>query len=134
MESKYDPDEFFSAERPVTLKYAQRIQEQYSWQDDVLKVTTGIVHEMDKRRELEICNHFDCDLSEFREWLAKKQKQTRQTNADRIRAMSDRELAAWCGRDCPKGRFAREDETEGVCSKFDNCAACWLDWLKEEVE
>jgi len=56
------------------------------------------------------------------------------TNADRIRAYTDEELAAWLGRDCPKGRFAREDETEHGCKDFSTCMACWLDWLKEEAE
>lgn len=56
------------------------------------------------------------------------------TNADRIRAMSDEELAAWLGRDCPKGRFAREDETEHGCKDFSTCMACWLAWLQEATE
>ena len=56
------------------------------------------------------------------------------TQADRIRAMSDEELArfiAYYGcppninNCCPK-EFAGEDETD--------CEACWLKGLKEEVE
>lgn len=132
--AKYDPDEFFSAERPVTLKYAERIQEQYSWQDNVLKITTGIVHEMDKWREMEICNHFDCDLSDFRKWLEKKQANKPRTNADRIRAMSDEELAfilaspsveipPWC---VPHLECPHMDKDPVPC---DECA---LDWLRQE--
>ena len=52
------------------------------------------------------------------------------TNADRIRSMTDEELAeflfhawnnaSWCSmKECP-------DE--------DSCLPCWLDWLKEEAE
>ena len=52
------------------------------------------------------------------------------TNADRIRSMTDEELAeflfhawnnaSWCSaKDCP-------DE--------DSCLPCWLDWLKQECE
>ena len=56
------------------------------------------------------------------------------TQADRIRAMTDEELArfiAYYGcppntnNCCPK-EFAGEDETD--------CEACWLKWLKEEVK
>ena len=56
------------------------------------------------------------------------------TNADRLREMDDDELAWFIGyygcppntnNCCPK-EFAGEDETD--------CEACWLKWLKEEVE
>ena len=49
-----------------------------------------------------------------------------QTNADRIRAMSDEELAKWCNDynfNCPP-----------VECKENGCEKCWLDWLKQEVE
>jgi len=52
-----------------------------------------------------------------------------QTNADRIRAMTDEELASflyhswnnalWCNGGC-----------DGECS----CEPCWLNWLKQEVD
>lgn len=50
------------------------------------------------------------------------------TNADRIRAMTDEELAGWFG--------------THVCCMADpitctkpglSCRKCWLDWLKQEV-
>lgn len=51
------------------------------------------------------------------------------TNADRIRAMSDEELAAFmspfagCKR-CPVG-----------CNRYENnCVDIWLDWLRQDVE
>lgn len=52
------------------------------------------------------------------------------TNADRIRAMTDKELAKFMNvHDCPpKG---------SICSRpYDmaRCDNCWLDWLKQEVE
>ena len=55
------------------------------------------------------------------------------TNADRIRAMTDEELAEWINRlepfKCHKGyKFANgcwEDETD--------CIACILEWLKQEA-
>lgn len=47
------------------------------------------------------------------------------TNADRIRAMTDEELAEFLSEygcvDCTK-------ECEEV-----HCDACWLEWLKEEI-
>lgn len=53
-----------------------------------------------------------------------------QTNADRIRRMSDEELAKWfCvmnADDCP------DKAHELHCT--DKCYECWLDWLKSPVE
>lgn len=52
-----------------------------------------------------------------------------QTNADRIRAMSDEELADLTIREI--GYCA----PTGDCEKTSNdCKACWLDWLKQPVE
>ena len=52
------------------------------------------------------------------------------TNADRIRAMTDEELAdfvslccGWTCAECPVGKECNGDE----------CFSTWLDWLKEEV-
>lgn len=56
------------------------------------------------------------------------------TNADRIRAMTDEELAVFLddisnGCDnCPKRRYCLFDTEE------DNCRDAFLKWLKEEVE
>ena len=51
------------------------------------------------------------------------------TNADRIRAMCDDELADFMNRDisgCPP---------TGDCNKAsDDCKACWLDWLQKPAE
>ena len=53
------------------------------------------------------------------------------TNADRIRAMSDEELAGWLS-----GEFSKDCD---VCPDFiyaGNCPSCskkWLNWLKQEV-
>lgn len=61
------------------------------------------------------------------------------TNADRIRAMSDEELAAtemlcprWASKEpwtCPKKYAKRTDGKQGY-----DCVACVLDWLKSPVE
>ena len=56
------------------------------------------------------------------------------TNADRIRAMTDDELADWLKYErifvCPP------DTGHIHCNIQDICAdrKCWLDWLKQEVE
>ena len=53
------------------------------------------------------------------------------TNADRLRAMSDEELAnfvslccGWTCAECPVGKECNGDE----------CFSTWLDWLKQEVQ
>lgn len=56
-------------------------------------------------------------------------KLTKPSRADRIRAMSDEELAiemtakGGCPHDCEEPENMETD-----------CVKCWLDWLKEEVE
>lgn len=61
-------------------------------------------------------------------------KPPKQTNADRIRAMSDEELAEWFDQltngcdSCPN----KHDCTYSVES-FGRCDDIWLGWLKQEV-
>ena len=49
------------------------------------------------------------------------------TNADRIRAMPDEELAEYLlnVHYCP---------TPPICDSKKNCKDCWLDWLRSPVE
>ena len=59
------------------------------------------------------------------------------TNADRIRAMTDEELAAfiefvsagcdYMSPDCPA-----HDSCKLVCDQNDACIKGWLDWMKQE--
>ena len=65
----------------------------------------------------------DIDLIRSCEWYAVK------TNADRIRSMTDEELAEWIA--YRQGCFERQDKR---CSKYGTCRDCWFDWLKEECE
>lgn len=52
------------------------------------------------------------------------------TNADRIRQMSDDELATLFGDAC-----ACHYDDADVCEKWGGaCDRCWLDWLKQEVD
>lgn len=52
-------------------------------------------------------------------------KPTPQTNADRIRAMSDEELAEWV-------TCSRYFGIEMVCDT--SCVACCLEWLKQPAK
>lgn len=53
-----------------------------------------------------------------------------QTNADKVRAMTDEELAEFIEHSpYPPNATCSE---EGC--KFDTCVDCWLDWLKQESE
>ena len=57
-----------------------------------------------------------------------------QTSADRIRAMTDEELAEIMVGDCPP------NYPHGDCREYEkydgnlDCCKCWLDWLKSPVE
>ena len=59
------------------------------------------------------------------------------TNADRIRAMTDEELAEWgatlpC---CPPGPdLAELCFPQNVCENIHQMRKCWLDWLKQEAD
>ena len=58
----------------------------------------------------------------------KQIKEYMMTNADRIRAMSDEEMAKKLGRGlgCP---------VTADCMKMSgDCKACWLDWLQQPAE
>lgn len=55
------------------------------------------------------------------------------TNADRIRAMSDEELAQFMkpyDSGCPRWN----GKEPMPCPERTNCRDCWLDWLKATVE
>ena len=71
-----------------------------------------------------MCYGYSRSISECKDFIP-------QTNADRIRAMTDEEMADFLGNiDCgfdgcffPKNRCGK-----GLCSQ------CWLNWLKQEVK
>ena len=56
-----------------------------------------------------------------------------QTNADRIRAMTDEELAEWIGK-VTAGGYGMCAPGHYDCTGKDSCAPCWLDYLKQEVD
>lgn len=57
------------------------------------------------------------------------------TNADRIRAMTDEELAELFASPCPNG-LEPEDSCFYAISDGDDtvCKNCWLEWLKQEED
>lgn len=58
------------------------------------------------------------------------------TNADRIRQMTDEELAEnICSRCCPeKDAFYNCVKINKKTFSWEDCKRCWLDWLKQEVD
>lgn len=74
-----------------------------------------------------------CDPeSPFQNCYVKKEVDSKPTNADRIRSMTDEELANWLGVYC-NGQTAQEVGKPCV-SDIGSCEECWLDWLKRESE
>ena len=55
------------------------------------------------------------------------------TNADRIRSMTDEELAEWIGK-VTDGGYGMCAPGHYDCQGKDSCAPCWLDWLTREAE
>lgn len=115
------------------MKYSANFRQQdfYSWQDDLLTISTEITNTIDDNRVEEICKHFQCDLSEFREYLRIKRSQFK-TNGDRIRAMSDEDLAAFLNHHGNIGCSIMGEWHSGMCAQ--PCHECWLKWLQEVNE
>ena len=66
------------------------------------------------------CRYFDCSGGEYRE--------VPMTNADRIRAMSDEEMAVVMYHPfCDK-------RTDKECKAFGDCNQCALEWLQQPAE
>lgn len=86
------------------------------------------------------CRHYDDDSLYCNDCLATRPPSKWEaaghyhppTNADRIRSMTDEELADVLDHACPldnRGRDCGEDIEE-----FDKCKKCWLGWLKQPYE
>lgn len=60
------------------------------------------------------------------------------TNADRIRAMTDEELARECLWNLSNGSCPPNKEALSCCSGEEygeqQCVNCWLDWLRQEAD
>lgn len=76
-----------------------------------------------------------CDWCCCQNYLEPVEPEKKKTNADRIRAMPDEELAAFIGSfaDCRFCLF--QDEVFPECAIADDgCCKIWTDWLKQECE
>ena len=78
----------------------------------------------------------DCRQCADYEWCAKNEecgmfKQKQMTNADRIRGMSDEELAKWL--DLLVNRAKIYGENKAWLEDMPRYYTDWLDWLKQEV-
>lgn len=75
--------------------------------------------------------YFDCDGNEVE---PPKADAVKQTNADRIRAMTDEELADMMedSVECPLIACPQDDKGANITRR--DCRKCWLDWLKEEAK
>lgn len=55
-----------------------------------------------------------------------------QTNSERLRVMTDEELAVICEYGCPPNHECPPINREEI-GKRSACQQCWLDWLKQEA-
>lgn len=118
--AEYDPDEFFSAERekPPLL-----------WTDEKIVASGFMTHSGPGGYEI----HF---RTPYRDKYLDVQRACRKaidhgkptTNADRIRQMSDAELADYHTKLQLRGDYGVNTEMTELCKKL------WLDWLQQEVE
>ena len=72
------------------------------------------------------------DVRDYPPYLDYPKEQKKQTNADKIRKMSDEELAKLISDACPPRH--KENRCVRFFQKGDGCQGCWLDWLKQEVK
>lgn len=73
----------------------------------------------------------ECLSPEYQNWFPK----TTKTNADRIRAMTDEELAVWLddiSKACYDEGYTKETD-EPLMSPYPSTASKWMAWLKQEA-
>ena len=106
-----------------------KAQINWEWQNNILHEFHSVIDELDKKRLVTICEHFKIDLSDLQEFINSKQKP--RTNADKIRSMSDEEMAEFITArhytpHCPVPQCEADESTD--------CDQCWLNWLRKEAE
>lgn len=69
------------------------------------------------------------EVKDYPPYLDYPKPRKKQTNGDRIRAMTDEELAMLLNPTCPTG----ECPDNLPWDQAHDCYKCWLDWLKQEV-
>ena len=85
------------------------------------------------------CIHYDdCEQSERLDTPAcinYRSKPTRNpTNADRIRSMSDEELAVWIAETSNCSDWCGLNERCSTKPEYECCVNVWLEWLREECK
>ena len=75
------------------------------------------------------CDMADCDGGESAITTCYGYERGNPTNADRIRAMTDEELAEYMSIYC-----CSHKTRDPRCQQFKDCGLCWLDWLKQEAK
>lgn len=68
-------------------------------------------------------------VKDYPPYLDYPKPRKKQTNADKIRQMTDEELAMILNPTCP----TRECPDKLPWNEAHDCYKCWLDWLKQEV-
>ena len=79
--------------------------------------------------EMRSCNECPASKPEY----AQRNQAQPKTHADRIRAMSDEELAVWIASVAEGGRGPVSEDICADCSEI-SCAPCWELWLKKEAD
>lgn len=78
-----------------------------------------------------VCNFSGIECKNFEMYKPKPQ-----TNADRIRSMTDAELTRFFAENCGCGEWCMHNRS-GACARKDEYSCCldvWHDWLKAPVE
>ncbi len=92
-------------------------------------MTTDKCFSCERKDESLLCGICGIGINGEREYYTRKPI----TNADRIRSMTDEEMANEFSGQCPAvfggTRMSGED-----CAGFESCQDCWLDWLKQKEE
>ncbi len=101
-----------------------------------MKVCVGCVYEYDWTEPLRVIPE-GCKGCKMVDGKPSNYKQKPQTNADRIRAMSDEELAKECVRQFPMYLWPTEVRT--IYFDFENhnknnAINAWLEWLKQPAD
>lgn len=86
-----------------------------------------------------ISKRYNAQMGEYLAKLAEKQNtavgyvpQLKKTNADRIRAMTDEEMAEFIAYSTSCETCVVRKSGSDECHNT-NCSTAWLEWLKEEV-
>jgi len=70
------------------------------------------------------------DIKDYPPYLNYLKERKKMTHADKIRTMTDEELAMFLESKCPTEKCPNLVMVSGS----DQCYRCWLDWLGQEVE